>query len=84
MLMIWILISAVCVILYPLGEGRHGIFITLRGIYWDCTGQTYKLKEWQNNNLQELHMVKSQISARMHNPQVRDIIVSNLDDLIEN
>ena len=82
-LIIWIFISAFCVILYPLWEGRHGIFTTLRGIYWDCTGQTYKLKEWQNNNPQELHVVKSQISARMHNPQARDITVNNLDDLIE-
>ncbi|SMN21783.1 similar to Saccharomyces cerevisiae YHL016C DUR3 Plasma membrane transporter for both urea and polyamines [Maudiozyma saulgeensis] len=64
---IWLFISAFCVILFPLWEGRHGIYTTLRGIYWDLTGQTYKLREWQNSNPEELHIVKSQISARIHN-----------------
>ncbi|CAL9730680.1 urea active transporter [Monosporozyma unispora] len=81
-LIIWIFISSFCVILYPLWEGRHGLYTTMRGIYWDCSGQTHKLREWQNNNPQELHVVKSQLSARLHNTH-RDPIVNTLDDIIE-
>lgn len=80
-LIIWIFISAFCVILYPLYEGRHGIYTTFRGIYWDCTGQTHKLREWQNDNPEKLHIVRSQLSARLHNNNTT--VVQNLDDIIE-
>ena len=81
---IWMFISAFCVILYPLWEGRHGIYTTLRGIYWDCTGQTHKLREWQNSHPEELHIVKSQLSARMHNMETYDVnLDAAIDDMIE-
>lgn len=60
--MIWIFFSAFCVILLPLWQGRHDIYTSFRGIYWDLTGQTYKLREWQTANPQEMHVVKSQVS----------------------
>lgn len=81
---IWLFISAFCVILYPLWEGRHGIYTTVRGIYWDLTGQTYKLREWQNSSPEELHIVKSQISARLHNIESYDNELNiAIDDIID-
>ena len=65
-MIIWLFFSAFAVCIYPLWEGRHGIYTTLRGLYWDLSGQTYKLREWQNSNPQDLHVVTSQISARAH------------------
>lgn len=74
-MIIWIFISAFCVCIFPVWEGRHGIYTTCRGIYWDLTGQSYKLKEWQETNPSELHVVQSQKSIR---PKI-----SRIDDLIE-
>ena len=73
-----------CVCVYPLYEGRHGIYTTCRGMYWDLSGQTHKLREWQNDNPEELHVVRSQISAKIHNPISRlGHVENNLDDIIE-
>ncbi|KAG5355040.1 Urea active transporter [Yarrowia sp. B02] len=44
---IWIFLSSYLVVIYPLWESRQGIFETFRGLYWDCTGQTWKLRRWQ-------------------------------------
>ncbi|CCH43998.1 Urea active transporter [Wickerhamomyces ciferrii] len=65
-LLIWLFFTAFMVCIYPLWEGRFGIFTTCRGLYWDLTGQTYKLREWQNSNPDQLHVVKSQISNAIH------------------
>ncbi|AGO10495.1 AaceriABR043Wp [[Ashbya] aceris (nom. inval.)] len=46
-LTLWIFCTGFAVCIYPLWEGRHGLFTTFRGIYWDCTGQTSKLRDWQ-------------------------------------
>ncbi|ODV87331.1 hypothetical protein CANARDRAFT_26737 [[Candida] arabinofermentans NRRL YB-2248] len=62
---IWIFFSAFVVIIYPLWEGRHSLYTTSRGIYWDLTGQTYKLREWQEGHPEELHVVQSQVSAEI-------------------
>lgn len=62
---IWGFITAFVVIIGPLWEGREGIATTARGIYWDLTGQTYKLREWQNSNPEKLHAVRSQVSAEL-------------------
>ncbi|GMM32542.1 Dur3 protein [Martiniozyma asiatica (nom. inval.)] len=62
---IWIFITAFIVVIYPLWEGRYGIYTSLRGIYWDLTGQSYKLREWQMEHPEQLHAVKSQVSAIM-------------------
>lgn len=63
---IWIFFSAFAVCIYPLYEGRHGIYTTLRGIYWDLSGQSHKLRDWQNSHPEDLHVVQSRISAMLH------------------
>lgn len=52
---IWIFCSGFIVCFLPLWDGRKPIYHTIRGIYWDCTGQTHKLRQWQNDNPEELH-----------------------------
>lgn len=64
-LFIWSFCTAFTVIIGPLWEGRVGIYTTMRGIYWDLTGQTYKLREWQNAHPEQLHAVQSQVSAQL-------------------
>lgn len=73
---IWIFFTAFMVIVYPLYEGRQGIFTSLRGIYWDLTGQSNKLAEWQNEHPEQLHVVKSQMSAELRRRQA----LGNIDD----
>lgn len=70
---IWMFFTAFTVIVYPLYEGRHVIFTSLRGIYWDLTGQSHKVRKWQIDHPEELHVVQSQMSNR-----VREF--SNIDD----
>lgn len=75
---IWIFFSGFTVIVYPLYEGRRGLYTTLRGLYWDCTGQSQKLRDWQMEHPEQLHAVKSQISAavqRENRPQILSDIV---------
>lgn len=79
-LIIWLFLSGFCVCIYPLWEGREGIYTTCRGIYWDLTGQTYKLREWQNSHPEKLHVVQSQISARAH--ASRRSLDGNIDDIV--
>lgn len=64
-LFIWIFFSAFMVIVYPIWEGRDAIAITFRGIYWDLTGQGYKVKQWQESHPEKLHAIQSQVSARL-------------------
>ncbi|VEU23762.1 DEKNAAC104822 [Brettanomyces naardenensis] len=61
--MIWIFFAAFNVVIFPLIQGRYGIFTSLRGIYWDLSGQTHKLREWQSENPEKLHVIQSQVSA---------------------
>lgn len=67
-LIIWMFFTAFMVIIYPLYESREGIGHALRGIYWDCTGQTWKLREWQTAHPEQLHAVRSQLSAQLSQP----------------
>lgn len=64
-LIIWIFFSAFMVIVFPIWEGRDAIAITFRGIYWDLSGQGYKVKQWQETNPEKLHAIQSQVSARL-------------------
>lgn len=52
---IWIFFSSFTVCILPLWEGRYGLFYTIRGMYWDATGQTHKLREWQDSNPEKMH-----------------------------
>lgn len=63
---IWIFFTGFVVCVYPVVEGRHGIWFSLKGIYWDLTGQGYKLRQYQERHFEELHVVKSQVSAKIH------------------
>lgn len=63
---IWIFFTGFVVCIYPLFEGRKEIGFTIKGMYWDVTGQSYKLKAYQENHPEMLHAVKSQISAKIH------------------
>ena len=65
MLFIWTFLAAFVVVLGPLWEGREGCYTTFRGIYWDLSGQTHKLREWQNSHPEQLHAVRSQVSAQL-------------------
>ncbi|SGZ47654.1 CIC11C00000003181 [Sungouiella intermedia] len=62
---IWSFFTAFVVIIGPVWEGRQGLFTTFRGIYWDLTGQTWKLRAWQNAHPEQLHAVQSQVSAQL-------------------
>jgi hypothetical protein len=57
---IWIFFSVFSVGIYPLWESRNAIYNTLRGIYWDCTGQTSKLRAWQEHHPEVLHHAAGQ------------------------
>lgn len=72
-LIIWLFFTAISVILFPLWQGRKAIYTTLRGIYWDLSGQTHKLREWQSDHPEELHVVQSQLSARLYEPEMHVI-----------
>ncbi|KAG7194990.1 uncharacterized protein KQ657_004102 [Scheffersomyces spartinae] len=64
-LFIWLWFSAFMVIIYPVYESRDGIRTTFRGMYWDLTGQTHKLREWQNMHPEKLHSVVSQVNNQL-------------------
>ncbi|KAI5970538.1 DUR3 [Candida margitis] len=62
---IWIFYTVFQVIVYPIWEGRATLYHTARGIYWDCTGQSHKLYEWQESHPEDLHAVQSQVIAQL-------------------
>lgn len=64
-LFIWTFFTAYVVIIGPVWEGREGLYHTFRGIYWDLSGQTWKLKAWQTAHPEQLHAVQSQVSAQL-------------------
>lgn len=80
-LFIWSFYTAFVVVVGPVWEGRHGLWHTVRGIYWDLTGQTWKLRRWQQENPGELHAVRSQVSAELARMTVEGVPVhgANID-----
>ena len=72
---IWLWYSAFQVIVYPIYEGRHELYHTFRGIYWDLTGQTYKLRAWQNEHPEEMHAVRSQLQAQLSGTAISHDVV---------
>ncbi|CAI5757944.1 unnamed protein product [Candida verbasci] len=64
---IWMFYTAFQVAIWPIWESRIGNFEIARGIYWDLTGQGYKLKQWQQQHPEKLHVVQSQIHAQLSN-----------------
>lgn len=69
-MIIWLFFTAFMVVLYPIWEGRDVIGQTMRGVYWDVTGQSYKLREWQNSHPDQLHIIQSQVSAHRNAPEL--------------
>lgn len=63
-MIIWVFICGMCVCVYPLYKGIKEIRNCLRGLYWDLSGKSYKLREWQNEHPEEMHVVQSQLGAR--------------------
>ncbi|KAL6946294.1 hypothetical protein ACO0RG_000440 [Hanseniaspora osmophila] len=76
---IFMFITGFVVIIGPIYEGREDIYYTFRGIYWDLTGQSQKLYQWQEENPEKLHVVQSQIYNRAFE---KDEDVQNLDDVV--
>lgn len=76
---LWLFCSAFAVIVFPLVQGRHSIYTTCRGIYWDLTGQSHKLYEWQGQHPEELHVVQSQMSHAVHEQGGIDDKIRNID-----
>lgn len=79
-LFIWIFFSAGIVIIGPLWEGREGLYTTFRGIYWDLSGQTHLLREWQNSNPEKMHSVQSQVSAQLYNSMSHKVVDGRLPE----
>lgn len=87
-LFIWIFFSAFIVIIAPIVESYDAIYNTMRGMFWDVTGQTYKLREWQDEHPEKLHavnsQVRSQLLARSNEEYLEGSeVVQNLDEVIE-
>ncbi|ANB12688.1 Dur3p [Sugiyamaella lignohabitans] len=65
---IWGMMGLLAVGVYPLIESRLAIAHTLRGIFWDLTGQSYKLRAWQNAHPEEMHgHVQRGVDAQIFN-----------------
>lgn len=79
---IWIFFSTFVVIVGPLFESRKSIFITLRGIYWDCSGQSYKVREWQESNPEMLHSVQSQVRTILSRERPEVVEGRNIDEYV--
>ncbi|KAL6927037.1 hypothetical protein ACO0SA_004125 [Hanseniaspora valbyensis] len=80
-IIIWMFISAFIVVVGPLWEGRKSIWFVLKGIYWDLTGQSQRLVQYQLDHPEELTVVQSEVDKRMYenNPSTEKI-----DNLVDN
>ncbi|VVT46620.1 uncharacterized protein SAPINGB_P001304 [Magnusiomyces paraingens] len=80
---IWIFCSGFIVVFLPLWDGKHQIINTIRGIYWDVTFQSHKLKEWQNEHPEELSHEGPETLEIIGKPQVSsgDLMTEDLSDL---
>ncbi|KAK6887570.1 Urea active transporter [Candida tropicalis] len=72
---LWLWYSTFQIVVFPIYEGRHELYHTFRGIYWDLTGQTYKLRAWQNEHPEEMHAVRSQLQAQLSGTATSHVVV---------
>lgn len=79
---IWLFFAGYCTIFLPLIEGRHVLYTTFRGIYWELTGQGQKLKDWQDSNLMDLEVIKSRVSVEAQRAYDEEQ-VPNVDSKLE-
>ncbi|KAI5957290.1 hypothetical protein KGF54_000218 [Candida jiufengensis] len=66
-LFIWLFFTIFMVVIYPIWESRRTLNIIVKGIYWDLSGQSHKVKEWQIRHPEELHVINSQINDQLAN-----------------
>lgn len=82
---IWIFVAVIITVLGPLWESRTSIGETLRGIYWDLTGQGYKFKEWQTSNMEKMHSVQSQVRAQLTKQFSKEVVEGRaIDEYLSN
>lgn len=60
---IWLFLSMFAVELFPLWQGRHAIVYTMRGIYWDLTGQSHRVRNWQEEHPEAMHVTFSPVRS---------------------
>ena len=60
---IWLFFSLFVVELLPLWQGRFAIAHVMRGMCWDLTGKSHKLKEWQEDHPEDLHYAFSPVPS---------------------
>lgn len=60
---IWLFISLFIIELLPLWQGRYAIAHTVRGVWWDLTGQSRKVRAWQEDHPEELHVAFSPVMS---------------------
>ncbi|EGV61906.1 urea active transporter [Yamadazyma tenuis] len=81
----WIFFTAGVTIIGPVYESRGSIANTFRCIFWDLTGRGYKVKEWQNANMEKLHSVRSQVRAHLDSQLSTEVVEArNIDEYISN
>lgn len=80
-IIIWMFISSFIVVFGPLYEGRKSIWFVLKGLYWDITGQSARLSQYQMDHPEELLAVQSQVDKRMY--EVKDPVDENIDTIME-
>jgi len=80
-IIIWMFISSFIVVFGPLYEGRKSIWFVLKGLYWDITGQSARLSQYQMDHPEELLAVQSQVDKRMY--EIKDPVDENIDTIME-
>nr|UJH94507.1 Dur3 [Starmerella bombicola] len=60
---IWLFLSMFAVEILPLWQGRYAIAHTIRGIYWDITGQSRKVRDWQDEHPEDMHVAFSPVTS---------------------
>ncbi|CAI8501741.1 unnamed protein product [Hanseniaspora opuntiae] len=80
-IIIWMFISSFIVVFGPLYEGRRSIWFVLKGLYWDMTGQSERLAQYQIDHPEELLAVQSQVDKRMYEKDEAE--EANIDIIME-
>ncbi|CAH6723675.1 urea active transporter [[Candida] jaroonii] len=80
---IWLFFCAAVVVVGPLYESRESLVLVSKSIYWDLTGQSYKFKQWQDENPEKLTAVKSQISQQL-SQRAQIVEAKNIDEYLVN
>lgn len=74
---IWLFCSLFVVGVIPLYQGYKNLYHTFRGIYWDLTGQTYKLRAWQDHHPEDMHHGIAPVVTEISALEGEEVIVGN-------